>query len=245
MLKMIIACRRNPALSRPEFFSHLRHVHWPLIQAHPVVRDAIGGYVQNHAWGEAEGLAAVAPFPLAGDRDSVIELWFDDAEGLDRLVQAPGYLEAIRPDEATFNDLASNIMVKTAPHEVFRASSSGGRCKRFDFIRRKPGVDREVFLAGYRHASRQAALDPRHTAVADRQVDHEVLEQGPGQGFGAGAFDVVREVWASTPAALLLASWPVADADSDASFSVYGTEFTMIAPRHETASRDAAEVQQP
>ncbi len=49
VLKMIITCRRNPTMSRPEFFHHLRNIHWPLIQRYPDVLAAVPGYVQNHS----------------------------------------------------------------------------------------------------------------------------------------------------------------------------------------------------
>ena len=49
VLKMIITCRRNQAMSRPQFFHHLRHVHWPLIQRHPDVLAVLTAYVQNHS----------------------------------------------------------------------------------------------------------------------------------------------------------------------------------------------------
>ena len=60
MLKMIITCRRNPAMSRPEFFHHLRHVHWPLIQRYPDVLAAVPGYVQNHTVLPEQGTPAVS-----------------------------------------------------------------------------------------------------------------------------------------------------------------------------------------
>jgi hypothetical protein len=48
-------------------------------------------------------------------------------------------------------------------------------------------------------------------------------------GFGEGAFDAVREVWATSFAALsLVANRSAADyADPETSFSVFATEFPM------------------
>ncbi len=68
MLKMMITCCRNPPMSRPQFFHHLRHVHWPLIQRHPDVLDALPGYVQNHAVLPEPGIDLSAPFKLAVER---------------------------------------------------------------------------------------------------------------------------------------------------------------------------------
>lgn len=77
MLKMIITCRRNPAMSRPEFFDHLRNVHWPLIQQYPDVLAAVPGYVQNHSVLPEPGFELSAPYRIAAERDSVIELKFE------------------------------------------------------------------------------------------------------------------------------------------------------------------------
>ena len=111
MLKMMITCRRNSSMSRLHFFHHLRHVHWPLIQRHPGVLDALPGYVQNHTILPEAGVELSAPFKIAIERDSVIELAFDGVAGIHRLLSEPAYMQHIRPDEAHFNDLPHNIMV--------------------------------------------------------------------------------------------------------------------------------------
>jgi EthD domain len=38
---------------------------------------------------------------------SVVELWFDSAEDVEKAFTAPRYLEVIRPDERNFIDLAA------------------------------------------------------------------------------------------------------------------------------------------
>lgn len=69
MLKMIITCRRNPAMSRPEFFDHLRNIHWPLIQRYPEVLAAVPDYVQNHSVLPEQGFEPLAPHKIAVERD--------------------------------------------------------------------------------------------------------------------------------------------------------------------------------
>lgn len=231
-MKMIISCRRNTSLSREAFFDHLRNTHWPLIQRYPAILAALGGYIQNHTLGEASSRVAKAPFRLATERDSVIELFFVGPEELGKLVATPDYLAHIRPDEARFNDLSSNIMVKTAPESIFDPGQTG-RCKRFDFIVRGPAVSAERFAKTLAADARRLALDPVYTARVDRQVHNNPLrEQGPGAGFGQGGFDCVREVWASRFEALgaVAVLSHVPDADQEKSFSIFATEFIMKAP---------------
>ena len=225
---MMIACRRNPSMSRPQFFNHLRDVHWPLIQRHPDVLDALPGYVQNHTILPEPGIDLSAPFRLAIERDSVIELAFDGVAGIHRLLSVPAYMQHIRPDEARFNDLPGNIMVLTRASTVFLAPLVG-RCKRFDFLRRSSAIDAATFHAKLRNHSQVLALDPIYTAHVDRHVDNIVATAEMNAGFGEGAFDAVREVWATSFAALsLVANRSAADyADPEKCFSVFATEFPM------------------
>jgi EthD domain len=228
VLKMMIACCRNPSMSRQQFFHHLRHVHWPLIQRYPDVLQALPGYVQNHAVLPAADLDLPAPFARALERDSVIELAFDGLAGIHRLLSVPAYMQHIRPDEANFNDLARNIMVLANPSTVFQAPQVG-RCKRFDFLRRSPAIDVAAFRAKLGNHSQALALDPVYTSHVDRHVDNIVATEEMNAGFGEGAFDAVREVWATSFAALsLVANRSAADyADPEESFSIYAAEFPM------------------
>jgi hypothetical protein len=227
VLKMMITCRRNPSMSRAQFFHHLRHVHWPFIQRYPEVTDAIPGYMQNYTVLPEPGLDLPAPFKLAVERDSIIELAFDGVAGIHRLLSVPAYMQHIRPDEARFNDLAHNIMALANASSVFRPAV--GRCKRFDFIRRAPAIDAATFRAKLGGHSQALALDPVYTAHVDRHVDNIVATAEMNAGFGEGAIDAVREVWAASFSALaLVASRSAAEyADPEKSFSVFATEFTM------------------
>lgn len=231
-MKMIITARRNPAMTRRDFNHHLRHVHWPLIQSLPRVEQALGGYVQNHALGPDSPVEAEPAISVATDRDSVIELFFDDEAALGRLAAIPEYLAQVRPDEAHFNDLSHNVMVKTAPETVFAADQKG-RCKRFDFLARAAGVDAKDFIQRIRACGGALALDPLYTGEIDRLVHNIVGAQGDGAGFGTGSFDCVAESWASTFTSLsgvAARHCAIEGVDKLQSFTVYATEFVMIEP---------------
>ena len=158
----------------------------------------------------------------------VIELAFDGVAGIHWLLSEPAYMQHIRPHEAHFNDLPHNIMVLANASTVFRAPMVG-RCKRFDFLRRSPAMDASTFLAKLGNHSQALALDPGYTAHIDRHVDNIAATAEMNAGFGEGAFDAVREVWATSFAALsLVADRAAADyADPEKSFSVFATEFPM------------------
>jgi hypothetical protein len=225
---MIITCRRHPALTRPAFFHHLRHKHWPMIQRLPEVLAAVPGYVQNHTVIPGDGVRPAAPFAIAAERDSVIELWFDGMAGIERLLALPSYQTQVRPDEAVFNDLPTNIMVMTEATTYFRAPAVG-RCKRFDFVRRSTGVDAASFRATLDDQARRLALDPLYTAHVDRHVENMPVARNAETGFGDGSVDAVREVWGASFEALssVAARSAVEGAGAATSFSVFATEFPM------------------
>jgi hypothetical protein len=228
VLKMIITCQRNPAMSRLEFFDHLRNVHWPLIERYPDVLVAVPGYVQNHSVLPEHDFAPLAPHKIAVERDSVIELEFDGIAAIERLLDIPSYQRHVRPDEARFNDLPHNIMVLTEASNVFRAPAVG-RCKRFDFIRRAPETEASTFGAEIKRQSAALALDPMYTAHIDRHVDNTVVGPATDGGFGKGLFDCVREVWATSFDALSAVArrTRLEGADANISLSVFATEFPM------------------
>lgn len=231
-MKMIITACRNPTLTRPQFFRHLRHVHWPLVRDHERVAAALDGYIQNHALGKDSPAPDNAPYRIAIDRDSVIELFFGSEEGLRRLAETPEYLEHVRPDEARFNDLPHNIMVKTQPETVFEARTVG-RCKLFDFLMPLEGINAADFKLELAAHSAELCLDPAYSAVVDRHVDNWAINalDGAHMGFGAGSFACVREIWASSFTAFqseAVVRRDVSVVDAEASFSVFATEFPMI-----------------
>lgn len=226
-MKMIITCRRHPSLSRPAFFHHLRHVHWPLVRQHREVLAQLQGYVQNHALG-GERSPAAEPFRIATERDSIIELLFAHPDDLLRLVETPAYLTCVRPDEARCNDLSENLMVRTRPKCYFEAVQVG-RCKRFDFLVRNSDLTAQRFSEQLAAHAERLALDPFHTAHVDRHVLNYPMGSEDGHGFGQGQFDCVRELWAGSFAALsavapLLATDGV---DLERSFIIFATEFVM------------------
>ncbi len=231
-MKMIVTCRRHPNLSRPAFFHHLRNVHWPLVREHREVLATLQGYVQNHAVGDSERSPDATPLRVATERDSVIELFFARPEDLLRLVETPAYLAYVRPDEARFNDLSANLMVKTRPECCFEAAHAG-RCKRFDFLVRTRDFTALHFADQLAAQARRLALDPFYTSNVDRHVHNHPISPQDGHGFGQGQFDCVRELWAGSFAALNAVAPLLATngADLERSFSIFATEFVMVEPQ--------------
>lgn len=170
-MKVILTASRNPALDRPAFFRHLRHVHWPLVSRFPAVLEEIRGYTQNHSFLVDEDGGLPTPWRRAAERDSVIEVWFTGLDGLKRMDEDADYVAYVRPDEAVFNDLPNNVLL-IAQEETYHAAPAIGRIKRFDFLYPAPDCPPAQFDAACHAACETLALDPLFQALADRLSLH-------------------------------------------------------------------------
>ncbi|MCS0631200.1 EthD domain-containing protein [Telluria mixta] len=198
MLKVILVPRRNPQMTRPQFFDHLTNHHAPLVKSVPEFTRFLKRYVQNHTRLPAEGADCVTPYRRATDRDSVIELWFDDADGLHRGLAEPRYQELIRPDEARFNDLSSLIILATRESGGLAADGQPSDCKLFDVLKRRNDISREEFAVRWeRHCDLLQARGLYRGSV--RKMTRNVVVPDDVNPFGHAAdFDGVMETWLGT-----------------------------------------------
>lgn len=170
-MKVILTASRNSALDRPAFFRHLRHVHWPLVSSFPGVLREIRRYEQNHSFLSREDGGVPTPWRRAEERDSVIEVWFDGLNGLQRMDANPDYVAHVRPDEDAFNHLPSNVVL-LANERVFHDAPPVGRVKRFDFLYRSENIAQSDFNETCLRSCEALSLDPLFQALADRLSLH-------------------------------------------------------------------------
>lgn len=170
-MKAILTASRHPDLDRPAFFQHLREVHWPLVRDLPSVIREVRRYDQNHTILPQDDGGVPTPWRRAGERDSVIEVVFDSFDGLQRMDTDADYMELVRPDEAYFNDLPTNVML-LAEDQLFHVAPQIGRVKRFDFLYRTADHTVATFTERCVNACRALALDPPFQALADRLSLH-------------------------------------------------------------------------
>jgi EthD domain-containing protein len=100
MVKLMAAVRRRDGLTHAEFCSYAVDVHARKVLAgHELPRR----YVQNHVLDGSYG--------RLGPRDSVIELWFDDLEAVNRTQQSDYYREVVEPDEHNLGDHSDAVLM--------------------------------------------------------------------------------------------------------------------------------------
>jgi hypothetical protein len=241
MLKIILVPRRHPDMTRPQFFDYLANKHASLVKSVPEFTRYLRRYVQNHSRLAQDGADVTTPFQRAVDRDSVIELWFDDGHSFHRALAEPRYQEVIRPDEARFNDLPNLIVLATT--EVAGLPAQGGPTgfKLFDVMKRKADIDRTTFLARWQRHSELLRSRSAYRLAARKSVLNAIVADDSNP-FGQPAdFDGVMETWlgrfadAGVIAKLRLddpelAASEVSFVDASASFSVLAVENPVINP---------------
>ncbi|MFT4202500.1 MAG: EthD domain-containing protein [Chitinophagaceae bacterium] len=101
MIKMTMLLKRNPNLTHEAFVKHHIEKHGPLFRQIPEAREHVIRYIQTHPISEQSKVIEV------DDVDGTAELWFDNVEGLDKVLSSEFYKTHVWPDELTFLDHAN------------------------------------------------------------------------------------------------------------------------------------------
>ena len=111
MIKLIVAVKRNRAMSPAEFHAYWRTTHSEKVRALAATRKYVRRYVQAHTL-ETEYATGEPAY------DGTAELWFDSVADKDAFYSDPQYLATVRPDEMVFADLGSSQFFVTEEEEV-------------------------------------------------------------------------------------------------------------------------------
>lgn len=195
-LKIMLCSRRNPSMTRAQFFEYLETSHASLVKSVPEFLRYLKRYVQNHTRIAGDGVEAKTPFRWATDRDSVIEIWFENKETLLRALSEERYIKEIRPDEAHFNDLTQLIVLATKEKPIFGEKGNlTGQYKTFDYIKKRPDIGHEAFVDAWTQHAAAMTASSRYRALATRSVCNIVVPNKDNP-FGIPAdYDGVAEVW--------------------------------------------------
>lgn len=111
MIKLIVAIKRNPAMSPAEFHEYWRTTHSEKVRALPASKRYIRKYVQAHTL-DSEYAAGEPAF------DGTAELWFDSIADKDAFYSDPEYLANVNPDEKVFADMTTTLFFVTEEEVV-------------------------------------------------------------------------------------------------------------------------------
>ena len=111
MIKLIVAIKRNPAMSPAEFHEYWRTTHSEKVRALPASKRYIRKYVQAHTL-DSEYAAGEPAF------DGTAELWFDSIADKDAFYSDAEYLANVNPDERVFADMTTTLFFVTEEEVV-------------------------------------------------------------------------------------------------------------------------------
>jgi uncharacterized protein (TIGR02118 family) len=111
MIKLIVAVKRNPGMSVPEFHRYWRTEHAGKVRAIAATAKYVRRYVQAHTL-ESEYAAGEPAY------DGTAELWFDSVADKDAFYSDPEYLALVQPDERVFADMQLSRFLVTREEDV-------------------------------------------------------------------------------------------------------------------------------
>jgi uncharacterized protein (TIGR02118 family) len=111
VIKLIVAIKRNPAMSPAEFHDYWRTTHSEKVNALAASKKYIRRYVQAHTL-DTEYANGEPSF------DGTAELWFDSIADKDAFYSDPEYLAHVNPDEKVFADMSSTLFFVTKEEDV-------------------------------------------------------------------------------------------------------------------------------
>ena len=111
MIKLIVAIKRNPAMTPAEFHQYWRTTHSEKVRALPASKRYIRKYVQAHTL-DSEYAAGEPAF------DGTAELWFDSIADKDAFYSDAEYLANVNPDERVFADMTTTLFFVTEEEVV-------------------------------------------------------------------------------------------------------------------------------
>ena len=111
MIKLIVAIKRNPAMTPAEFHQYWRTTHSEKVRALPASKRYIRKYVQAHTL-DSEYAAGEPAF------DGTAELWFDSIADKDAFYSDAEYLANVNPDEKVFADMTTTLFFVTEEEVV-------------------------------------------------------------------------------------------------------------------------------
>ena len=112
MIKLVVAVKRNPAMSQAQFHDYWRNEHARRVRSIPACAKYIRRYVQAHTL-DCEYSKGEPSY------DGAAELWFDSVADKDAFYADRDYIAVVAPDERVFADMEQTRFFLTREEVVF------------------------------------------------------------------------------------------------------------------------------
>ncbi len=171
MIKMMATICRKPGMTHAEYLAYIQHVHGGISNASP--QKLLRRYVQNHVFDGAFGTAAEASHAQAVARDSVTELYWDNAQDMGATFQHDYTRTKIGPDGANFSDQGSALsLVAVEAEQPVPQPGRGAGAKVLHHVRAAEGLALPEFFQRWAGAHALALERAPQAAAAVRRCVH-------------------------------------------------------------------------
>jgi len=176
MIKIVAAVRRKPGMTHSEFLDYIQHQHGKIAQENPA---GLSRYVQNHVFDSAYGGDADPGYTQTFHRDSVTELFFDDAAQMIRNMSNPHTQQKTGPDALNFADISKQAAQLMDESELVVQNPGAGPLKVMLFLKKTPAVTLESFFLAWNQAHDAVAEElPSFRQSVRRQIHSRYLPEG-------------------------------------------------------------------
>jgi len=170
MIKMMAAICRRPGMTHAEYLAYVEHVHGAISNENPVT---VRRYVQNHVFDSAFGSGAEAAHSMTVARDSVTELYWDDAQAMAATFAHEHVRTKVGPDALKFSDTSVALSVVAVESEQPVAKpSTGCGAKVLHYLRAVEGMGLPEFFTRWAKAHAMALEASPAAAAAVRRCVH-------------------------------------------------------------------------
>ncbi|WP_460073072.1 EthD domain-containing protein [Streptomyces sp. YKOK-I1] len=180
MIKLVGAIRRRPDMTHSEYSAYVRDVHGSLAVNK---NSTVATYIQNHVFDSAYGATGDPGYQLLLPRDSVTELWFENADAMKRNLADPYSREVVMADGVNFNDFPSALSLLVEQRHLDAPDPGSDGVKVLLFLKAAEGVGPQEFQERWRQAHEEVVADASGPGRLLR--GHEWNTALPTDGMGA------------------------------------------------------------
>lgn len=127
MIKVLVAGKRKPGITREEMHHHALAVHAHLVKTCPGFWQYCHRYVQNHVIAQIDFETGEMMPDGESEYDVLAEFWFDDIETAMKAWGSDDYKRMLRPDEAKIADLDAKFLMLFCNEHVIGGSNPAMR----------------------------------------------------------------------------------------------------------------------
>ena len=191
MLKLIIVGRRRGGMTLAQLHRYMIDVHGAAVVGFIGSQPDLAPrrYVQNHIFDGSFRVPDGSNDPLAMGRDFVTQVWFDNPAQAQAALEAPFYLQQLRPDEDRFVDQGSVLKLPVAVRQVLGADKPAGGIKLFVFHR----LATHAAVDSMAQATLKLWQSPPHSALPNfERLERNQVMTRPGE---PSSVDWIDEAW--------------------------------------------------